>query len=161
MTTATATTFKLTSSSFREGQPIPEQYTGRIKNVSPALAWQNVPEGARELALIVEDPDAPGGDFVHWIVYGIPPSLLSLDEGLPTATHPDEREPIMQGRNDAGRTGYYGPAPPPGKPHHYLFRLIALDQKLKLPANVDKGQFREAIRGHVIAEASLMGTFES
>jgi Raf kinase inhibitor-like YbhB/YbcL family protein len=161
MTTATMTAFKLTSSSFQNGKRIPLQFTGRGDNNSPELSWEGIPQGARELALIVEDSDAPGGDFVHWIVYNIPTSVASLSMGLPTETHPDEREPIMQGRNDSGRTGYFGPMPPPGKPHHYHFRLLALDKQMNLPPNVDKGKFREAIRGHVMAETDLTGTFES
>jgi hypothetical protein len=161
MTVATTTTFKLTSNAFTEGHPIPVEYTGRGDNNSPPLSWQGMPEGTKELALIVEDPDAPSGDFVHWIVYNIPPGVTSLDVGLPTETHPDEREPLMQGRNDSGRTGWFGPMPPPGKPHHYHFRLLALDKLMQLPPNIDKGRFRQATRGHVIAETELVGTFQT
>lgn len=157
MSTTTAPGFKLTSTAFNDGQSIPLPYAGRGENRSPQLTWQNVPSGTQELALIVEDPDAPGGDFVHWIVCGIPAGTLSLAEGLPAAAP----EPLVQGRNDLGRTGYFGPAPPPGKPHHYHFRLFALNQKLHLPANADKGRFRQALSGHVIAEAELVGTFQS
>lgn len=159
--TTTATTFRLSSTSIQDGQPINDVFTARGGNNSPQLAWQDVPGGTQELALLVFDPDAPGGDFVHWIVYGIPPSLNGLQEGLPGETHPDERVGFMQGRNDSGRKGYFGPMPPPGKPHHYHYRLFALDKKLNLPANVDKGRFREAINGHVLAQTEIVGTYET
>lgn len=159
--TSTTTTLRLTSTSIHDGQPIDDRYTGRGENHSPQMSWQDVPEGTQELAILVVDPDAPGGDFVHWIVYGIPPSMNGLEVGLPTETHPDERVPLMQGRNDSGRTGYFGPMPPRGKPHHYHYRLYALDKKLNLPPNVDKGQFRQAIVGHVLAENEIIGTYQS
>lgn len=157
----TATALKLSSTSIKEGQPISNRYTARGENHSPQLSWQDVPEGTHELAILMFDPDAPGGDFVHWIVYGIPATMTGLDMGLPGETHPDEREPFMQGRNDSGRTGYFGPLPPPGKPHHYHYRLYALDQRLNLPANVDKGRFRQAIKGHVLAQSEIVATYET
>jgi hypothetical protein len=159
--TTTTTTLRLSSTAIRDGQPIDDRYTARGDNNSPQLAWEDVPQGTQELALLMFDPDAPGADFVHWIVYGMPPGMNGLDEGLPGETHPDEREPFMQGRNDSGRTGYFGPMPPPGKPHHYHYRLYALDKKLNLPANVDKGQFRQAINGHVLAESEIVGTYQT
>lgn len=152
--------FTLTSSAFDNGRPIPAEYTGDGEDNSPPLAWQNVPEGAAELALIVEDPDAPRGDFVHWVIFNIPPSLNGLDAGLPTEGHPDQQAPIIQGRNDAGRTGYMGPAPPPGKVHHYHFRLLALSKPSGLQTNADKGDFREATRHITLAEAELVGTYQ-
>ena len=157
---AQAPNFKLTSAAFKDSEPIPLNNTQSGDNHSPELSWQGVPAGARELALIVEDPDAPGGDFVHWIVYGIPTTLTEFSEGLPTETLPDGKVAFAQGRNDMGRTGYAGPAPPPGKVHHYHFRLMALDAPLNLPLNADKGSFRAALKGHVMAEADLIGTFE-
>lgn len=160
METMTTTTFTLTSRSIQDGQPIREQYTADGEDMSPQLAWQNVPEGAVELALMVEDPDAPGGDFVHWVVYNIPASMNGIDEGLPKGHHPDTQVDFVQGRNDFGKVGYNGPAPPPGKVHHYHFRLMALDKKLDLPANADKGDLRQAVRGHVIAETELVGTYQ-
>ncbi|MEN6305704.1 MAG: YbhB/YbcL family Raf kinase inhibitor-like protein [Armatimonadia bacterium] len=158
--TMTSTTLKLTSTSLQDGMPIPVRYTADGKNLSPELAWQDVPEGVAELALIVEDPDAPSGDFVHWVVYSIPSSMNGLAEGLPTGHHPDAQVPFVQGRNDFGKVGYNGPAPPPGKVHHYHFRLMALDQKLNLPANADKKDLRQAVRGHIIAESELVGTYQ-
>lgn len=159
METTTLTTFRITSTSIQDGMPIPVRYTADGKNLSPQLAWQDVPEDAAELALIVEDPDAPSKDFVHWVVYSIPSSMNGLAEGLPTGHHPDAQVPFVQGRNDFGKVGYNGPAPPPGKVHHYHFRLMALDQKVSLPANADKRDLRQAIRGHIIAETELLGTY--
>lgn len=152
--------FTLTSSAFEDGRPIPAEYTGDGADSSPPLAWQNVPEGTAELALIVEDPDAPRGDFVHWVIFNIPPSLNGLDAGLPTEAHPDQQVPIIQGRNDFARTGYMGPAPPPGKVHHYHFRLLALSKPSGLETNADKGAFREATRHITLAEAELVGTYQ-
>lgn len=160
MQTATTTTFRLSSMSIQDGEPLRERYVAEGANVSPQLAWEGVPEEAVELAVIVEDPDAPGGDFVHWLVYNIPVSLKGLDEGLPTERQPDAGVPLLQGRNDFGKIGYRGPAPPRGKQHHYHYRVLALDKPLDLPANADKGDFRKAIRGHVIAEAELVATYE-
>ena len=151
--------FVLKSTTFDSGSPIPVGYTGDGADISPRLSWENVPVGAAELALIVEDPDAPNGDFVHWVVYSIPPGMNSLDEGLPAA-HKAERATVMQGRNDFGQLGYKGPAPPAGKPHHYHFRLMALDRKLGLGPNADKAALRRAVQGHVMAEAELVGTYE-
>lgn len=154
-----ATNFRLTCTSFTEGGTIPARHAGKGDNLSPPLSWEGVPGGTQELALIVEDGDAPGGDFVHWIIYGIPAGMVGLEEGLPTEGRPAEGAGLRQGRNDAGGTGYYGPAPPPGKLHHYRFRLLALNEILNLPAKPNKKAFRRAVEGHIIGEATLTGTF--
>jgi Raf kinase inhibitor-like YbhB/YbcL family protein len=145
--------FALKSTAFAAGQALPAQYTGDGADQSPPLAWENVPAGTVELALIVEAPDAPDGDFVHWVVYGIAPGTTSLAEGAKEAG-------LTQGRNDFGQTGYGGPAPPPGKAHQYRFRLMALDAKTGLGPKADKQALREAVKGHVIAEAELVGTYQ-
>jgi len=144
--------FTLHSSAFGDGQPIPKQYTGNGADVSPPLEWTDAPKSTVEFALICEDPDAPNGDFVHWVAYGLPASATSLAEGVKAG--------LTQGRNDFGATGYKGPAPPPGKTHHYHFRLMALSQKLTLGPGADKQALRQAVKPHVIAEAELIGTYQ-
>jgi Raf kinase inhibitor-like YbhB/YbcL family protein len=147
--------FLLTSSAFDDGQPIPRDHTGDGADESPPLSWVNTPQGTVELALICEDPDAPNGDFVHWVVYGMPAGITALKRGV------SPQEPgFTQGRNDFGRVGYRGPAPPPGKVHHYHFRLMALDQATGLGPNADKRALRDAVRGHILAEAKLTGTYQ-
>lgn len=147
--------FRLTSSAFTDGQPIPRQHTGDGADASPPLAWENLPAGTAELALIVEDRDAPNGDFVHWVACAIPPTMTGLREGIV----PGETG-LVQGRNDFGKPGYRGPGPPPGKLHHHRFRLMALDQPTGLGANADKNQLRQAVKGHILAEAELVGTYQ-
>ncbi|MBU0607501.1 MAG: YbhB/YbcL family Raf kinase inhibitor-like protein [Armatimonadetes bacterium] len=147
--------FTITSTAFADGQPIPAKYTGDSADLSPPLAWEGAPKSTVELALICADPDAPNGDFVHWVAYGIPPDMTALKEGVgPTEAG------VTQGRNDFGRPGYRGPAPPRGKAHHYHFRLMALDAKTGLGANADKQALRGAVKGHVLAEAELTGTYQ-
>jgi len=147
--------FVLKSSAFTDGQAMPRDYTGDGADDSPPLTWGNVPPGTVELALIVEDPDAPNGDFVHWVAFGMSASMTALKQGV------SPQEPgFVQGRNDFGHVGYRGPALPPGKVHHYHFRLMALDRATGLSPNADKGALRQAVRGHIIAEAKLSGTYQ-
>lgn len=145
----------LASTAFADGQAIPAQHTGDGADQSPPLAWTGVPPGAVELALICEDRDAPTGDFVHWLVYNLPPTTTALKPGV-KPTEPG----FTQGRNDFSQAGYRGPAPPPGKVHHYRFRLLALDTRSGLGANADKRQLRAAAKGHIIAETELVGTYQ-
>src|SRR5207249_20350 len=127
---------ELTSTAFREGQPIPKPHTGDGRDLSPPLQWSNPPEKTRSFALICEDPDAPRGTWTHWVLVNIPAESRGLKEGFSKeATEPDGS---VQGTNDFGNTGYGGPAPPPGKPHRYFFKLYALDTRLDLPAGVKK-----------------------
>jgi Raf kinase inhibitor-like YbhB/YbcL family protein len=143
---------ELTSESFDHGEPIPERHTCSGEGTSPPLGWDFVPEGTRTLALIVHDPDAPSGDFVHWLAWNIDPAGDRMDEDVPAPA---------QGINGFGRPGYAGPCPPPGHgPHHYYFQLFALDTELDLEAGAAREQLEEAIEGHVLGEADLMGTFE-
>jgi Raf kinase inhibitor-like YbhB/YbcL family protein len=153
-------TLRLTSPAFGEGREIPRVYTCDGKDVSPPLAWTGVPESTRALALIGEDPDAPGGTWTHWVIFNLPAGLKELREGIP----PEERvslgpgEDAIQGRNDFGKIGYGGPCPPTGT-HHYVFRLYALDTRLGLARGTEKGPLIEALQGHVVAEGRLTGTY--
>src|SRR5262245_39903925 len=119
---------EVSSSAFREGEAIPKQYTGDGKNVSPPIRWEGGPSNTKSYALICEDPDAPVGIWTHWIVFNIPADKDALEEGVPSRDlFPDGTK---QGRNDFGKIGYGGPAPPKGKPHRYFFKLYALDTQL-------------------------------
>jgi Raf kinase inhibitor-like YbhB/YbcL family protein len=144
--------FALENSAFQHAQAIPDRHTCEGDDVSPPLRWTNVPAGTRSLALVVDDPDAPGGVFTHWIAWGLDPAEGGLGEGEPA---PGE------GRNDFGTTGYRGPCPPPGHgPHRYVFRLYALDAELELAAGAPKAELKQAIEGHVLATVELVGTYE-
>jgi Raf kinase inhibitor-like YbhB/YbcL family protein len=148
---------KLTSTAWTEGQRIPTEYTCDGDDSSPPLAWTDAPAGAKSLALICDDPDAPMGTWVHWVIYDLPLDLRGLTEGLPTKDRlPDG---ALQGLNDFKRVGYGGPCPPPGKPHRYYFTLYALDVTLNLKPRATKAQVLDACKGHVLAEAQLMGRF--
>jgi Raf kinase inhibitor-like YbhB/YbcL family protein len=148
----------LTSSAFRDGETIPKQYTGDGKDVSPPLQWEGVPEGTQSLALICDDPDAPRGIWVHWVLFNLPGDLRQLSEGIP----PDKvlANKAKQGKNDFGNIGYGGPAPPRGKAHRYFFKLYALDTALDLPAGVTKDQLVVAMKGHTLGEGQLMGRYQ-
>jgi len=148
---------ELTSTAFQDGRPIPRQYTGDEKNISPPLKWRDPPEGTRSFALICEDPDAPRGTFTHWVLFDLPAKSHELNESLP----PDAALPngATQGINSFGKVGYGGPAPPPGKPHRYFFKLYALDRVLGLHTGATKDELLRAMEGHVLGEAQLMGTY--
>ncbi len=148
---------QLTSSSFQEGGLIPRQYTCDGQDVSPALRWANLPKGTRSLALIADDPDAPVGTWVHWVIFNIPSNLVQLPEGIP----PKDSLPdgTRQGLNDFRRIGYGGPCPPPGKPHRYFFKLYALDTMLSMKPKATKVEVLAACKNHVLAEAQLMGRY--
>ncbi len=148
---------ELTSTAFREGAPIPGHYTGDGRNVSPPLQWRDVPAGTRSLALVCEDPDAPRGTFTHWVAYNLPAESRELPEGVPA--EPTLPDGTLQGTNDFGRVGYGGPAPPAGKPHRYFFKLVALDGSLDVPPGATRPQLLAAVKGHVLGEAHLMGTY--
>ena len=153
-----AMTFALQTSAFEPGGEIPAQYTCSGTDISPQLTWSEVPAGTQALALIVDDPDAPSGTFTHWVLYNLPPQEKELRENLPKT----EQLPngALQGRNDFRRTGYGGPCPPPGKPHRYFFKLYALGTKLNLKAGATKSELEAAIKGHILAQAELMGKFK-
>jgi Raf kinase inhibitor-like YbhB/YbcL family protein len=148
--------FELTSSAFREGQPIPTKHTGDGDDVSPPLAWRGAPEGTKSFALIMEDPDAPSGMFRHWALFNIGPDVDHLTEGH------GNREETATGVNDFGKTGYNGPAPPRGHgTHHYHFRLAALDlANLGPPKDAKVKEIWRIARNHTIEVAELMGTYQ-
>lgn len=153
--------FTLSSSAFREGGAIPARHTCEGADVSPPLAWTGVPAGARAFALIVDDPDAPDPAapkrvFVHWVLHDIPASAAGLPEGVARAALPAG---TREGRNDWSRTGYGGPCPPVGR-HRYFFKLYALDAPLGDLGAPDKAAVVAAMKGHVLAEAQLIGTYE-
>jgi Raf kinase inhibitor-like YbhB/YbcL family protein len=142
------------SPSFEEGRPIPAKYSGDGEGVSPPLTWSGVPHGTRSLVLLCEDPDAPRGTFTHWVLFNLPSETRQLDEGTPTLPAGS-----VVGSNDFGKVGYGGPAPPPGKPHRYYFKLTALDVTLRLPAGAKRQEVLAAMEGHVRGEGWLMGTY--
>lgn len=151
--------FTLKSEAFSQGSEIPLEYTCLGENLSPPLCWENLPEGTRSLVLICEDTDAPRGIFTHWVLYNIPPSLSALPKGVGKINEAVIMEHIFQGKNDFGKLGYGGPCPPPGKPHRYFFRLIAIDTELPQEAGLTRKQVLELIEGHILGEAQLMGMF--
>src|ERR1039458_6249048 len=139
----------LGSTAFKEGDLIPAKHTCEGKNVSPHLRWDLVPPGTQSLALIVDDPDAPSGTFVHWVVYRIPPIVTGLQEGVSPVDVISNG--AMQGRNGFGKIGYGGPCPPSGT-HRYFFRLYALDKQLGLKAGKSRKELENEMIGHIIAE---------
>jgi Raf kinase inhibitor-like YbhB/YbcL family protein len=149
---------ELSSTAFREGEPIPEQYTGDGQDLSPPLQWSDPPAGAKSFALIADDPDAPRGTWVHWVLFNLPAEARGLAQGTPkTATLPSGAK---QGNTDFGSVGYGGPAPPRGKPHRYFFKVYALDTLLDLAAGATKAQLEAAMKGHALAQGQLMGTYK-
>jgi Raf kinase inhibitor-like YbhB/YbcL family protein len=156
-------TIRLTSPAFAQGQPIPKKHAVAGEDVSPPLQWDNVPAGAKELALIVDDPDAPTAEpWVHWVIFKIPPETRELPEGVPTDTQLTTPVQARQGHNTWGDAfiGYKGPEPPSGT-HRYYFKLYALDQALELKAGADKKELLAAMQGHILAQGELMGTLRS
>jgi Raf kinase inhibitor-like YbhB/YbcL family protein len=147
---------KLTSPAFTEGGMIPAQYTCNGADISPPLAWEEVPEDAKSLALIVDDPDAPVGTWVHWVLYNLPASTRELKENI-TKTK-ILLDGAMQGTNDFRKIGYNGPCPPGGT-HRYFFKLYALDEMVDLNPGARKKDLVDAMKGHILAECQLMGKF--
>ena len=151
-------TLELASSDFRHGERIPERFTCDGEDLSPALAWHGVPVETRSFALICDDPDAPRGTWVHWLLYNLPAEAAELGAGVPRL--PELPSKARQGINDGGDVGYGGPCPPAGKPHRYFFRLHALGTSLNLPPGVNRADLEQAMAGHVLAVGTLMGTYE-
>lgn len=151
-------TIKVTSSAFQSGQAIPARYTCEGADTSPPLQWSGVPVGAKTLALICDDPEAPVGTWVHWVLYDLPVTTAELTEKAPTS----EMLPsgAKQGINDFKRVGYGGPCPPPGKPHRYYFKLYALDIELALKPRATKQELLRAMEGHILVDGQLMGTYQ-
>ncbi len=149
---------ELTSTAFQSGATIPKQFTGDGADRSPPLKWSEPPSGTKSLALICDDPDAPRGTWVHWVLFNLPSQIRELEEGVLTKETLDNG--AKQGKNDFGKIGYGGPAPPKGKPHRYFFKLYALDVAVDLPPGASKSQLLDAMKGHVLAEGQLMGKYE-
>ncbi len=151
----------IASQAFSSGGTIPTLYTCDGKDVSPPLTWSGIPEKARSIALICDDPDAPRGTWTHWVLFDLPANISGLGEGVP----PQERVTVapggataLQGKNDFGKTGYGGPCPPSGT-HRYFFRIYALDTELGLGPKTTRQDLLRAIKGHVLAEGELMGRY--
>ncbi len=151
-------TLSLTTTAFPSNGPIPARYTCDGEDRSPPLTWRDAPAQTAAFALIMDDPDAPRGVFTHWVLYNLPADARELPEGVPSA----ERLPggALQGVNDFGRVGYGGPCPPPGPAHRYRFTLYALDTPLGLGPRATKQAVLDAMRGHVLAEGQLVGTYQ-
>ena len=148
---------KISSRAFQEGGMIPRRYACDGEDISPPLAWTGIPEGAKTIALIGDDPDAPIGTWVHWVLFNLPADVKELAEAVP----PDKElsSGAKQGKNDFRRIGYGGPCPPGGT-HRYFFKLYALDSVLDLAAGVSKADLLKAMQGHVLAEGQLMGKYK-
>lgn len=150
-------TMQLTSPAFGEKEVIPRKYTCDGENVSPALKWSGVPAEARVLVLIADDPDAPMGTWVHWVLFDLPSTTTGLPEALPKSQYVPGG--AKQGLNDFKHLGYGGPCPPPGKAHRYFFKLYALDRILDLKPGATKKEVERAMERHIVAQGELMGTY--
>jgi Raf kinase inhibitor-like YbhB/YbcL family protein len=150
-------TIELRSESFANGDTIPAKHSCDGRNLSPKLSWSNIPDSARELVLICDDPDAPSGTWVHWVLYGLSPDSAGLPEDIPQK---DVAPGVRQGRNDFRKMGYGGPCPPRGPAHRYFFRLYAIDKQLDLKPGATKAEVMKAIEGHIVASGELMGLYK-
>lgn len=150
--------FRIESPSFRAQETIPQKYTCDGEDLSPPLKWQEAPAGTKSFALISDDPDAPIGTWVHWVLYDLPAETSVLEEGM-------SKEEVLtsgakQGMTDFRRIGYGGPCPPRGKPHRYFFKVYALDAVLNLPPKASKAELLMAMNDHILAHAELMGLYQ-
>jgi Raf kinase inhibitor-like YbhB/YbcL family protein len=157
MASAIKTTLQLTSSVFRQGEAIPSKYTCDGANVSPPLEWSEPPAGTKAFALIADDPDAPGGTWVHWVLYNVPAMARVLREDV--SKDADFPKGVLEGMNDFQKSGYGGPCPPAGSSHRYFFRLYALDIALSLPMGAKRQAVDSAMKGHVLGQAELIGSY--
>ena len=146
----------ISSTDFAAGKSIPADFSCKGRNISPALAWTGAPANTASFALILEDPDAPSGTFVHWVIYNIPAISKGLAQGV--AQQPTFDDGAAQGNNSGNRQYYEGPCPPSGT-HRYFFRLYALDTRLEIAPRATADQLRKAMQGHILAQGELMGTF--
>ena len=163
----TPATLTVTSPTLKANEVVPIDHTADGKNVSPALMWSGAPANTKQFALIYDDPDVAFGNppqsFVHWVVYNIPATAKGLPAELPmdaVLTGPADIAGSIQGLSGFKRTGYRGPAPPPGKPHHYTWTVYALDTELKLEQGLNRNQLLEAMKGHIIGQGSLVAIYE-
>jgi Raf kinase inhibitor-like YbhB/YbcL family protein len=152
-------TFAIWSSAFEADQNIPDKYSCRGENVSPALTWKGAPDGTQAYAIVVDDPDNPKKVIVHWVVYDIPAATNSFGEGVPDkAKLPDGS---LQGKNEDGKTRWRGPCPPAGPAHHYFFKIYALDAPLQLKQKSTATQVEAAMKGHILGQAQLIGRYQT
>lgn len=149
---------EVTSPAFLEGEPIPTKYTADGEDLSPPLSWSGLPTETKSIALICDDPDAPRGTWVHWVLYDLPPDTVQISEGMPLTSELESG--AKQGKNDFGNIGYGGPAPPKGKPHRYFFKIYALSEKVGLAPGATKENLLQAMAGKVLAEGQVMGTYQ-
>jgi Raf kinase inhibitor-like YbhB/YbcL family protein len=149
--------FHLTTSAFENGAMIPKEFTCDGPDISPPLTWTEPPRGTKSFALIVDDPDAPSGTWVHWVLYEVPADTHELSEGVRRDRQLSNG--ALQGRNDFGKIGYNGPCPPKGGPHRYFFKLYALDARTNLKAGASKGDLERAMKGHILAQTEIIGRF--
>lgn len=148
-----STTMKITSPNFEQNTVIPKKFTCEGGNGNPELTIEGVPENTKSLALIMDDPDAPNGTFIHWLLWNIDPKPSPIKEGAPP-------EKALEGKNSNGKIGYIGPCPPPGKPHRYFFKLYALDAVLDVPAGSSKDALEAEINKHLLAKTELIGMYQ-
>jgi Raf kinase inhibitor-like YbhB/YbcL family protein len=150
--------FTISSPSFQSGREIPKRFTCDGADVSPELQWTSPPTGTQSFALIADDPDAPVGTWTHWVLFDLPAQTTSLPESVSKVDELPSGG--RQGRNDFRKIGYGGPCPPPGKPHRYFFKLYALDKKLNLKPGASKQDVEQAMRGHIVGQAELIGKYQ-
>lgn len=151
-------TLSLTSTAFKEGEKIPVKYTCGGQDISPPLVWGEPPQKTQTFALIADDLDAPSGVFTHWVLFNLPADICQLNESIPAQERLEHG--ALQGKNDFGRIGYGGPCPPRGSAHRYRFAIYALDKSLDLKPGVSKKQLVEAMKGHILAQGQLIGTYQ-
>jgi len=148
----------VTSTAFSAGTSIPVKFTGQGNDISPGLSWSGAPPSVKSYVLVCDDPDASGRTWVHWTMWNIPPLTTSLPAGV--ASDATLADGSIQGVTSFGRHGYGGPMPPKGNAHHYYFRMYALDTSLTLNTSASRAQLDEAMRGHVLSQGQLMGTYQ-
>ncbi len=147
----------ISSDVFENGGMLSSEYTCDSSDVSPELSWDTVPAGTQSISLIVDDPDAPGQTWVHWIIYNMPADSTGLPAAVPKNKTLDDGS--LQGKNGFGKIGYNGPCPPPGKPHRYFFKVYALDTTLGLKSGATKSQLEAAMSGHILAQGEIVGKY--
>lgn len=158
LTRSPAMPLRISTPAFQDGGTIPKKFTCDGADVSPALSWSDAPSGTQSFSLVADDPDAPAGTWVHWVLYDLPPTATGLPENLAKdAKLPDGSR---QGRNDFRKIGYNGPCPPRGATHRYFFKLYALDAKSGLEPGATKADLERAMKGHILAHAELMAKFQ-
>jgi len=150
--------FLLATPAFENGAMIPKKFTCDGPDVSPPLTWTEPPKSTKSFAVIVDDPDAPSGTWVHWVLYEVPADTRELSEGVRKDRQLSNG--ALQGRNDFGKIGYNGPCPPRGGPHRYFFKLYALDARANLKAGASKSDLERAMKGHILAQAEIIGRFQ-